>query len=207
MRAVIELYELISEVTIYAPAVAEPVAVRYLREAARDICQAGKLWKETDQIKINDPEYQGICSVQDSSIVEITDPQFEGLPLQAVTPGWLDMEFPRWSGVSETSVPRFVTQIAPNTLTLYPRSTGTLTARLTLQPSRDAQTIPAFLAENYATELGKGAAGRILLLPGENANPQFGAGLIGEFQAVLDRLRTGPREQQDVRRRTRGSFF
>ena len=41
----IELDEILSEVAIYAPAAPEGLSIKFLREAAQELCRRGKSWR------------------------------------------------------------------------------------------------------------------------------------------------------------------
>ena len=207
MTAMTEIIDMLPDVMVFVPAAAEPVMVNYIRDAAREICEAGKLWRETHQFDITTPAFQGVIASADATIISFRDCYFEGQELAAITVDELDNRHPNWKDDVVEATPRYVTQLSQNSLTVYPRSTGTLRTRLTLKPSRRAEEIPAFLEDRYGTAICRAAAGRLMLLPGENSNPTFGATLVQEWTALLDTLRTGQRDQIDSRYRTKGSYF
>lgn len=206
----VPLDDLLPEILTYAPNCADPIAMRFLREAARDLCTTGKMWRETDEIVLSTPEAVGVCTIPDASIIAIDRAELAGYQLDPKTVGWLDVNVPDWSVRTTDGDPaRFITQMTPNTVTVVPRATGRLKVRLVLQPSRNAMMIPGWMAEQYGTELGKGAAGRILVLPDPAvSNVQLGAPLVGEFNSLLRNLKlAAARGQQGAPLRTRPHFF
>jgi len=206
----VPLDDLLPEILAYAPNCADPMAQRFLREAARDLCTAGRMWREADEIVLSTPAAEGICTIPDASIIAIEQAELAGYALDPKTVGWLDVNVPDWSIRTTDGDPaRYVTQLTPNTVTVVPRATGRLKVRLVLQPSRGAMMIPAWMVEQYGTELGKGAAGRILVLPDPAvSNLQLGAALVGEFKSLLNGMKlAAARGQQGAPLRTRPHFF
>lgn len=206
----VEIEELLPEVLLYCRACPEPVAVAKLREAARELCDRAKFWRADDEFEISTPDCEGICTVQDASIVEIENAWLDEYPLEAKTVGWLDSNKPGWTRYDERVAPaRYITQLTPNTVTVVPKMAGRLTARFVLKPSRTAETLPDFLVEQLGTEIGKGAAGRLLVIPNtEYTNPQLGSAYVAEFDGLLDRLSVkAAKGQQNGRLRTKARFF
>ncbi|GLQ09250.1 hypothetical protein GCM10007913_11820 [Devosia yakushimensis] len=205
-----DLDELLPKVMPLAPSCPEPVALRYLRNAAREFCATTKLWREWDTVVLTAPEFQALPTIPDARIIEIEEGRIDGGPkIEPRTVLWLDDHYPGWADETEAGPARFITQIQPNTISVYPRQAGTLKARLVLQPSDTALEIPDFLIEDHGEALGRGAAGRILLLPStEYTNPQLGAAYVAEWQGILDRWQTKARKgQQGARLRTKGSYL
>lgn len=205
----VPLDDLLPEVLAYAPNVADPMAFRFLREAARDLCEAGKLWREWDAFQVSTPAAEGICTIQDAEIVSIEAASLGGYDLTPVTPAWLDKHEPDWDSVTDSANARYVTQLNPTTVTVVPHVTGELKVRLVLRPSRTARSVPAWLAAEYGTELGKGAAGRILIMPDPAiSNPQLGPALVAEFRGLLSAVkRKAAKGKQGAPLRTRARFM
>lgn len=206
-----DIDDLFPEVLIHAPNCSDPIARRYLREAARDACDKVDLWRERDTIVISDLESQILPVISDAEIVRIENAYLDGVSLKPQTPEWLDDKFPGWDNPgAPDATSRFITQIKPGVLQLVPPNTGTLSLRLILKPSRSATTLPDFLVEKYGTEIGKGAAARVLMLPTDDGgpNPQMGTVLQSEFNAFLDKLPMKiAKGQQGARPRTKGSYY
>jgi len=206
-----DIDDLLPEVLIHAPNCSDPVAVRYLREAARDVCEKVDLWRERASITIDDDEGSALTAVPDAEIVRIETATLDGISLTPQTPEWLDENFPGWDAEEPTgSASRFITQIRPGVIQVVPYNAGTLKVRLILKPSRLASTLPDFLVEKYGTDIGKGAAARVLMLPTDDngPNPQMGTLLQSEFAAFLDTLPMKvTKGQQGARPRTKGSYF
>lgn len=206
-----DIDDLLPEVLIHAPNCSDPVAVRYLREAARAVCEKVDLWRERTSITIDDAEGSELTSVTDAEIVRIEKATINGVPLTPQTPEWLDDNSPGWDEEEPTgATSRFITQIKPGVIQVVPFTAGTLKVRLILKPSRSALTLPDFLVDNYGTDIGKGAAARVLMLPTDDTgpNPQMGTLLQSEFAAFLDSLPMKvAKGQQGARPRTKGSYY
>lgn len=203
---------LLPDVLTFAPNCAEPLAYRFIREAAAEFCERTRAWREPDEFQVSTPDCEGICTVPDAKILFIEAATLGGVDLVPVTVGWLDNNMQGWMDYTDTGAAKYVTQLTSGTLTVVPKVSGLLRLRLVLAPSRSAQTLPDFLVDRYATEIAKGAAGRVLITPDpENpagANPQLGLALLGEFQAALDRFSIQvTKGQQGARLRTRGRYL
>jgi hypothetical protein len=205
-----ELDVLLPEILRRAPNCPDPLAFRVIREVARKACEMGLFWRETDEIIFTDGEPEGLCSVEDAEIVKIEAAEMNGQSIEAKAVAWLDAEYPFWDRDKDVSnPPRFVTQTKPNTLSLYPRSVGTLQVRLVLKPSRTATTLPDFLVDQHYEILGKGAAAEVMMTPDAKVqNYELGADLRNVFQRWLDGLNVkAAKGQQGARLRTKGQYL
>lgn len=207
MVEMIDIDEFLPEVLRYAPNASDFAAHRFIRQAARDLCERCKIWRENDVIEITAPDMQGVCTIADAAIVEIQSALLGDRKLEPVRPEWLDDTIPTWSTDTTEGTALYVTQMRPNTLTVVPRETGTLSVRLLLKPARTATSLPALLLEDYSEEIGRGAAGRILVEP-NSENPQLGLDHRNWFQNRLDTLATrATRGQQNAPLRTKGAYL
>lgn len=212
----IDIDELFSEVLPHAPNVPEPIAIRYIRETAQHFCEKTRIWREWDEMEITgDNEGDGITTLQDAQIYRIEEARIEvngaKIDLEPQTTSWLDDEMPGWKfDYDEVEAPPcYITQVKPNQVMVVPKAIGTLKVRLVLLPSRKAETLPDFLVDRYAAQIGKGAAGRILLLPRtEFENPTLGAGFVQDFEHDLKSIvREIRKTQLNAPQRTKPSFF
>lgn len=211
-----DIDELLPEVLTHAHKCPEPLAIRYLRDAARDFCQQSRIWRTTDTIPVSAPDYEGVCTIQDAAIVLIESAHMGETALQPLTLRQLDQLNRGWAtetnlddAGNELGTARYITQLRPGSITLYPRQIGTITARLILKPSRTAMQIPDFLVEDYGREIAAGALGDILLVPGtEYVNPQLGAFHKGSFEdAKRIAGRVAARGQTNAPIRSKVSMF
>ncbi len=207
----IELDEILSEVTPLAPSAPETLAIKFLREAAQDLCRRGKSWKLTETHTVVTPECEAIIAQQDAQIIEIEHAELNGRKLLPVTVAQLDIAEPGWMRryEAEPGNARYAVQLQHDTVSIYPRDAGEMTVRMVLMPSRHALTVPDFLVEKYKTQLGRAAAGRLLTMPhAEIANPQLGAALVSEWAATLDSIAfSEQRTQLRTKTRNHPSYF
>lgn len=207
MVTMIDIDEFYPEVLRYAPNASEFAAARFIRQVARELCERCKLWRETDEITITAPDLTGVTTIADAAIVEIQNALLDGRQLEPKTPAWLDENLPNWSFDETEGTALYVTQTEPSTVSIVPRQEGTLQIRLVLKPSRTADTLPAFLLEDYAEEIGRGAAGQILIEPNSD-NPQLGLAHQAWFADRLNLISTrAAKGQHGARIRTKSQYL
>lgn len=207
MVQMLDIDDFLPEVMRYAPNASDFAAQRFIIQAARDICERCKVWRENDTLTITAPEMQGVCTIGDAAIVAIQSAKLGERVLEPVRVEWLDAELPNWATDTTEATALYVTQIRPDTIAVVPREAGTLTVRLALKPSRNATSLPEFLLETYAEEIGRGAAARILIDP-NSENPQLGLAHQQWFNEQLDRIAVRvAKGQQKAPLRTRGRYL
>jgi hypothetical protein len=206
-----DIDDMLPYVLPYVPNCADLTAYRCIREAAREVCEKADIWREKDTIEITDIDGECLSTFGDAEIKKIQAAKLNGVPLTPQSAASLDENHPGWDADNENEAPaRFITQIAPGKIMVAPRATGTLSVRLVLKPSLRAMTLPDFMLEKYATEIGKGAAGLALMLPNDDGgpNPAMATALLTQFNQFLDRLpMIAAKGQQGARPRTKASFY
>lgn len=190
----------------YAPGVADPTAYFAIRQAAIEFCERTRLWRYEDEVAATGDE--DLFAPAGAVIHEIETIRFDGRPLTAATPQFLDRALPEWR-LGVDGAPAYYTQTAPDTLRLVPAQAGTVNLYLTLKPSQDADTLPDFMAAQYREIIAHGALGRILLIPNQSfTNPDMASMFGTAFQQRLDALFSkGSTGQMRARVRVRGDFF
>jgi hypothetical protein len=155
------------------------------------------MWRDTDSFTVSAPDYEGLVTIADCDIVAIEDCRLDGEKLAPVTVKELDEAHPGWTFDAEEGTARWVTQMEPNSVTLYPRQEGTLTLRVVLRPSIEALTLPDWLLTSHGNHIGKGTAARCMLVPRtEHYSPDLAAPLLAEFTGWLNSLRLTARKGQ-----------
>lgn len=203
----VDIDEFLPEIIRYAPNTSDIVAQRHIVSAARQICEAGLMWKESIAITITAPEGQTVDMGADRSLFRIKSALLGTIPLEPKTTDWLDDNQAGWDLETEIGTARYITQMEPNKIMIYPRQTGDLTARCVLKPARRAEQLPAFLLEQYFEDIGMGAGAAILTDPASK-NPQLGLDLRQKFQARIDRIGSlAARGQQSARPRAKAEYF
>lgn len=203
-----EIDDFLPDVRTYAPNASDPICFRFIREAARELCEKVPIWYDNDVIELSEKSgCEGVCTVIDADLVSIMRADIDGRKLEPKTLMWLDTFRPVWD--TETGSAEYVTQLNANHVRVVPKQSGTLHLRLVLKPSNDAETLPEILWTNYKTTVARGAAGLLLLSPqADTANPNLGQSLYADFQAELDRLNIlAVRTQLGAPLRTRSQYF
>lgn len=189
IQAMRDLDELIPDVSVLAPKAPEPTIMRAIVAAAQEFCERTSIWKCMQTTGISPPDCIGICSVQGSVIIRIDFAEFGGYELEPKTLEWLDENERGWASKTEVSSARYITQLNSQSVKLYPLvPAGPLSLRLILKPAKNADMLPDVLIDDYSEDIAAGAAGRVLTLPGDWANPQLGAFHLGKFAERMDTL-------------------
>lgn len=198
----IEFDVLLPRVNQFAQAVPEPLAIQHLRDAAIVLCERTRCWRDvyTTTTSGDDIEVTSVPSY--AALFEIEWARFDGQLLMPVAPT-SDLI------VGEEGVPRNITQLTPNTVTLVPFGVGQLQMSSFLKPSMSADVIPDFLYTEFGSALADGALSTLLLIPNQPySNPQQAMYHGQRFNAVLDKnFAYNLRGQQRAAKRTKSSFF
>lgn len=209
MSQMIDIDEFLPKVLQYARNAPEPTVKTHLRDIMREFCAASRIWREVDSFTVSAPDYEILATTPDTDLLEFEECYLGETKLTPKGVAELDVELPGWRYATETGTARYVTQLEPDTLRVVPLEAGTLQMTLVLQPSQTAGFVPDFLLNKYGTQLGRGTAARLMLLPGtEFSNPQLAAPLLSEFNgwmaATTHKVGKG---QQKSRKRSKPVFF
>jgi hypothetical protein len=209
-----DIDDFLPEVLIFAPNCAEPLALKYIREAARDLCHNARLWRDTASVTLAAPDYESLGTSTDAEIVDIEqaaildDNGAVGRPLEPKTMAWLNVNRPNWVNDPTSGGASYVFQINPNTVSVFPRQAATLQLQLVLQPSLEAQVLPDWLYALHRTVIGRGAAAKALMTPSEWANPQLGGVMHDDFTSRIASVKTEfTKGQQGARLRSQAAWF
>lgn len=210
----IEIAELLRKVMIYAPNAPEPLAETFIRDAADEYLERSRAWKVVDTITVTDHRDGDLLQdMPDARIVEILDAFFDDGDgsrhhLTPVTIEHLNKMCPGWYVSPLKGCPKYMAQQTPGTIMIYPRRHGKLTVNAALGLAESAQTMPDFLLTKHSQKIARGAASKLLTMPGvEYANPQLGAALHAEFQSFLEEASSsGLATQVKGRTRTTSRF-
>ena len=213
MNLMRDIDEFLPEMRTHCPMVPDPLAHRFIRSAAREFCKSTRIWREMDTITVTTPAAEGIVTISDAEIYEIERADFGDQKLEPITVHTLDMDRPMWRNEvlddDALGSPIYITQLYPDTITVVPKKTGTITAYFILIPSRSAFQLPEILLSQHAETIGKGAAAMALKTPGqEYTNPQLSIALMAEFNAQkgTEKIVTAKNVARG-RTRTRGHYF
>ena len=189
-------------ITVWAPSVPEPVALNFLRQAAKELCQRTRCWRFTDSFQTTGDDIEVMCTPPCADLFEIEWARFDDMQLESRAPTG-DMLF------HDNGQPRYFYQTGPNTISLEPRAKGTLSLSLFLQPSVGTEMLPAFMLDQFGDALAAGALSRLLLLPNQPfQDANMAMVKAAEWRDVLDRnFAFNLRGQQRARKRTKSSFL
>lgn len=198
----IDIDMLIPRITPYAPSVPEPLAIQHLRDAAIVFCERTRCWRDTDTIQTTGSDIEIMAVPPYAALYEIEWARFDDQLLEPKAPTG-DMLF------HNEGVPRYITQVNPNTITLEPHGIGALSISSYLKPSMNADVIPDFLYTEFGRDIADGALSTLLLIPNQPySNPQQAMYHSGRFQAALDKnFAYNLRGQQRAAKRTKSSYF
>lgn len=197
-----DIEELFRKVRPFAANCPEPTMVEHIREAAIELCQRTRCWRFTDTFETMGDEQEIICVPPYASLFEIEEARFDDRKLER-SAIHSDMM------MADLGQPKYLTQLAYNSVTLQPPGKGSLWISMFLKPSQNADMLPDILVDEFGTAIGHGALSTLLLLPNEPfTNPQQGIYYGQLFQSVLDRnFAYNVRGQQRAPVRTRSSFM
>lgn len=162
----------------YAEGCPEPVAELHARLAAIEFCERTRCWRHIVTIALA-ANGQALAAPDYSAIHEIETATLNGRDL---TPTQMtEIAVPELTGAALDGQARYITQIDPNTVSVYPFEEGTLRASLFLKPKngqqfggdaanplRDAfNVVPEFLAIQHGERIAAGALARVLEIKGE----------------------------------------
>lgn len=204
----IDLDVFLPDIMPFAPGCPELVAIHHARRAARFFCERTRLWRDSDQISVTPTSCNVVCAPEGADLFEIEHASLDGRPLEPISIGDLDDEFPGWRR-ADPGVGRWITQTDPGAVLVVPPSTGTLRLATFLVPSEDAEQLPDFLAQHYRRVVADGALAEILMMPGHPYSaPDRAQFYSARFESRLSELSTrSVKGQQRARLRTRPQWF
>lgn len=207
---VASLDDFMQGIRMYAPTVALPTAYVAIRQACIQFCERTRLWREEDAFNAISGEDVLIVPPMGAEVIDFDRVAFgTGEPLTPKTTGWLDANMYGWRTNEAPGTPRYVTQIAQNTLMLVPGASGSAKVSLWLKPSQDCIDVPAFLPRQHRETIAHGALARILAIPNQPyTDLQMAGTYLSLFTAKLESMATrGTTGQQRARVRSRAHMF
>ena len=156
----------------------EPYALLQARLAAIEFCEKTRCWRHVVSKAMTANNSTLIAPIT-ATIFEFEAVTFDGNPLDPIQ--YTEADPDALAEVAQTGEPKWITQVAPGEVAVFPFKAGTLRASVFLKPRHgqrfgvDADdplhdaynVIPEFLFAQYATSLADGALARILMTQGE----------------------------------------
>lgn len=175
----------------------EPFALFQARMAAIEFCERTKCWRQIVTMDITENGTSIIPQSSAATIFAFEEATLDGNPLTPTQ--FTDADPDELSESVATGMSRWITQIAPGEVAIYPFNPGRLRVSCFLKP-RNGQlfgtdptdpmfdaynVIPAFMFEQNASALASGALARILMTRGEPfADPERAAIEQAKFNAA-----------------------
>jgi hypothetical protein len=198
----------------------EPYALFQARLAAIEFCEKTRCWRHVVTLPMT-AHTTMIFAPMSATIHEFEDVTYDGEPLTPVQ--YTEADPDALTGIAEGGNPRWITQVAPGEVSVFPFVPGTLRASVFLKPRHGQQfgtdlsdplhdafnVIPDFLFAQHATQLADGALARIMLTENEPFyNPEKAAMHERKFQsACANRSGAHVRGQQRAPVRTRPNWI
>lgn len=205
----VDIDDFMPDIVQYVRNAPEPTLRKHLRDILREFCEASRIWREVDAFEVSAPDYEILATTQDTDLLEFEECYLEGRKIEPMGIAELDVKLPGWRYSTDVGTAQYVTQIEPDTLRVVPRESGTLQLTLILQPSLEATLVPDFLRNKYRTQLARGTAARVMLLPQtEFANAELAGPLLAEFTKWMaaQTVKVG-KGQQKSRKRSKSVWF
>ncbi|QCP84326.1 hypothetical protein EYE35_01130 [Cereibacter sphaeroides] len=196
--AMVELSLFLGYVLPFAPGCPQHTAERALRSAAIEWCERTNGWRSISSFDLTENR-QAIVTPEHAVIHKIEEATFDGEPL---TPTLFTEAAPdELTGEAETGEPRYLTQVGPNEVSVYPFAPGLLRLSLFLKPREDSlfgtdpddplkdayNVVPDFMLSQHAERLSFGALARLLAMPNQTfTNPQEAQRYRLMFDAACD---------------------
>lgn len=183
------LEQLLPRVLTRATGCPEPVAIDALISAAIEFCERTRLWRDSDEFDVTQAmDCEHVAAPYGAVLYEIESARFDGEPLDPISISELDRKRKHWRTDTGDHA-RYITQVLPNTVRIYPKVAGTVELSTILKPSFEAKSLPDFMVLNHARTLADGALGEILSIPGQKfTNNELSAYHSGRFEQKLNEL-------------------
>lgn len=212
----------------HAPGCPTFTAESAVRLAAIEFCEKARCWRHLDQIEIDDENTVALVAPDYAAIHEIEFASFsnESTPRQPLTPTQYSDIGERYRASLEDvdGAPRYITQVNPNSVTLFPFTAGTLEVSLFLKPRMgqsfvastaddpiqdEYDQVPAFLLTQWGEAIADGALSKLLLQPQTQwYDPNRAQYYMGRFMRACDsKFAQSLRGQHRAPKRTRFRFL
>lgn len=188
------LSEFLHLVLPYAKGVPEPLAEGMLRQAAIEFCERTRCWRHLVTLPVTAAN-RTVAAPANTAIHEFEEARWNGIELTPVA--FTDADPNELTGRNDIGSPKFIAQIEPGMVSIYPYQTGTLRLSMFLKPrhgqaygvdasnplSDALNVVPEFLLTQHGEAIAYGALARLLAIPGEEwSNPALAMTFAGVFE-------------------------
>ena len=228
MAGIIELAQFLPYVMRHVPGSPEFVAESYLRMSAIEFCERTRCWRKIVEVTIDESQTVAMVAPYYAAIHEIEYASFsnDGHPKAPLIPTQHSDLADRYRAdlESQPGPPRYITQVNPNCITVFPVMPGVIELSLFLKPrmgqdfgpgDSDApitdtlNVVPEFLLSQWGEVIANGALAKMLLQPQTKwYDPQRAAYFEGKFERACDsKFAQSMRGQHRAPKRTRFRFM
>lgn len=193
----IQLGAFLPMVLPHAAGVPEPVANFNLRLATIEFCERSRCWRHIETQILTEQD-SAVVAPSYSAIHEFEYAMHDNVPLEPIQ--FSQIEHHRAADLAG-SPPKYITQVTPNTVSVYPFMPGTLEVSMFLKPQFGNQygqnpanpledafdKVPQFLLTQHGEPIAFGALARIFAIPNQTfSNPQMSAFYLQRFNSAVD---------------------
>lgn len=193
------------------------LAVAALKASAVEFCERTRCWRVISSATLS-AQGQALVAQLGATVHVIEEATLDGQPLEPIQ--FTDVIPDELTGETMEGAPKFITQIEPGKVQIYPFvAGGVLRVSAFLKPRSDAlyntdvsdpfydayANVPDFLIENDAEAIANGAIYRLKMMPEQRFFDPSGAGVArAQFDAACDgRFGRSLRGQQRAKIRTK----
>lgn len=188
----------------HLPSLPVPLAELQLRLAAIEFCERTRCWRSLIDVTFTGENHQAIVAPDYAAIHDFEFAVFESddISRRSLTPTQYSEIAPEGLTLYEGSAPDHITQVTPNTVTIFPFAAGTVSLSLFLKPrhgqdfANAANTAPAqdylnqvpdFLLTQWGEAIAAGALARAFAIPkAEWTNGNLAAMHLARFERYCD---------------------
>lgn len=190
------LTEFLPLVAHHAPHCPRSTIERALRDSAIAFCESTRIWRHLITATLTSGQNVALVAPEFSVIHEIEHATHNGNDL--IPLGYTDVGPDELTGQADTGVPRYITQISPDSVAVYPFMPGTLRLSVFLKPVAGRQLygtdpldtmhdaynmVPEFFLTQHGATIAAGALARLFSIPSEAwTDPQRAGFYMQEFE-------------------------
>jgi hypothetical protein len=159
------------------PHVADPVAEQAIRDACIEFCKESLIWQE-QMDPISSAKGEGAYELDvptNTNLTHVIDLYYKEARLKKKSVSEIAAKYSRdW--MLHEGAPVVFTMLNPNEVTLVPKPdvsvANALTGLLAFTPTRKSTTVIDYVYEDYAEEIARGAAAKLMLIPNQQWSDQ-----------------------------------
>lgn len=191
--------ELLPYILPAVPQVPRPFAEFKARKAVIEFCERTRCWRQIVTVNVTANNAM-IIAPPNSTIHEFEEATLNGRELTPTQ--FTELAVVELTGMEDSAQAKYVTQIAPGQVAVWPFETGVLRVSCFLKPRHgqsiggdpdnpladDYNVLPSFMVAQYATALAAGALSRIFETRGQSFyDPALAGKHRAEFEQACDR--------------------